>query len=104
MRNLYHQHPQVLCLCSKTKTIRVMPTNLMIARHNGQHWVMDPDIAAPLDFVLLVQTALMEHTLKWSKCDDLKLLAAVTGKDSAEKLTTMKENRVIEQFADMLRL
>ncbi|UUW39248.1 hypothetical protein [Vibrio phage Artemius] len=75
----YQNENQVLYVCFKTNTLRLWPENYLVAKHNGGHWQLDPDLACPLQTVLLVTAALMEHDVKWSNVNDCKLLSRVTG-------------------------
>jgi len=78
---LYQKEDQVLHVCLKTETLRLCPENYLVAKHTGAHWEMDPDLACPLQTVLIVTSALMQHDIKWSKVDDCKLLSRVTGEN-----------------------
>lgn len=104
MPTLYPTDSQVLCECVKTNTIRVWPNNYVVAHHNGNYWVCDPDAAAPLVYVLLVQAALNRHEVEWSKPGDCKLLASVTGKDVEKKIECLKQAEIMELFLEGIGL
>lgn len=96
---MYQRPDQTIIVCTYSNTLRLMPENYLIASHKGSHWQLDPDLACPLQTVLLVSAALMQHEIKWSKIDDCKLLAAVTGENVRNYLEDSSSMVYIDQVA-----
>lgn len=97
---LYQTENQFLNICLETNTLRLWPENYLIATHKNGYWEMKPDMACPVQTVLLVTAVLMEHEIKWSKVDDGKLLSRVTG-DSVKKWLnfTMSQVEMLETIS-----
>lgn len=55
---------QTIVYCKGSNTIRLMPQNYLIA-NNKQRWLMEPDLACPSKFVLLVTEVLLNHPCKY---------------------------------------
>lgn len=60
--------------CDYSQTIRLMPQNYLLAhkaRPSNNYWVMEPDLAAPLGYVLLVTQVLMAFDCKYGTGEDI---------------------------------
>jgi hypothetical protein len=75
---------QVFCYCDKTDTIRLMPSNYLVAHRQYNRWVCEPDLAVPVDMAVKCFKAIMKHENKYG--DGLNLLAAITPNDKPEPL------------------
>lgn len=50
-----------------TKTLRVMPSNYMLASFERQRWIVDPDGAIGVKFLVEVTKFFHKHTNKFSR-------------------------------------
>ena len=70
---------QIFSYCDKTETIRLMPSNYLVAHRRDSGWICDPDLAVPERLAVKCFRALLKHENKYGS--GLNLLAAITPTD-----------------------
>lgn len=96
---LFKQQDQKIVYCAGSETLRLMPQNYCIAAYeHKREWKMFPDLALPLDVVLLVTSALMVHSLKWN-IDPLKLVEVVNKESALNLIGDLSFMNHIEKLA-----
>ena len=70
---------QVFSWCDSTDTIRLMPSNRLVAYKRQGRWICDPDLAVPQNMAVKCFKALLKHENRYGK--GLVLLAAITPND-----------------------
>lgn len=75
--------------CEYSNTIRLMPQNYLIALNRGR-WIMEPDLACPSKYVLVVTEVLKNHPCKYGSGE--------TVINYANQLIAMYENETAPNY------
>lgn len=65
---LYQQEKHTFTI--ESNCLRLLPENYLVACKHGSSWRLDPDLAVPLQSVLLVTSLFMEHHFKWCASEE----------------------------------
>ena len=95
---LYQKTTDCFVVLAGGGNLRLMPYNYQIAYHDGICWMMGPDLACPLQTVMIVSSALMVHRLKYSSVSGCELLEVL----NSEKVTDYIDDCSSQVYVDEL--